>query len=83
MSFIRKALQQLLDTLPAIILVTIVDVIICFTVGASLMLRLMPDLGRQHPHMVLGAAILTAVSTQIWILWNHKIRSYIKARSME
>lgn len=73
-----QGLSQLLETLPLIIMITFIEVIICFCVGALLMLELMPGLGRHNPHTVLGIAILSTVITHIWIVFNHKVRAYVK-----
>lgn len=83
MSEFRQKLYQLLNTLPAILLVTFIEVIICFATATLIMLELMPKLGSQHPHVVLGIAIMTAVATHFWIIFNHKIRTYIKTRSSQ
>jgi len=73
--------MRLLETLPAIILVTFADVLICSAVGAITLLLPMPEMGREYPHIVLGAAILAAIATQMWLIWGHKLRMYIKSRS--
>jgi divalent metal cation (Fe/Co/Zn/Cd) transporter len=83
MSSLRQGLRRLVDSLPAIILVTFIEVIICFATGGLAMLELMPGLGRQHPHIVLGIALLAAIGTHVWIVFNHKVRAYIKTRSTE
>jgi divalent metal cation (Fe/Co/Zn/Cd) transporter len=81
MSSVFQNLAKLLHTLPAILLVTLVEVVICSTIGFTVMVELMPSLGRVHPYVVLDLAILSAVITQAWILFNHNIRKYIKSRS--
>ena len=78
-----KGIGTLLATLPAIIIIPFVEVMICFSTGALVMLQLMSGLGRQHPHAVLGLAFLTAIVTHVWIVFNYKIRDYIKSRSTE
>jgi hypothetical protein len=83
MSPFRKGLVQILNALPAIILVTFVEVIVMFATAFLAMTLLMPILGQQHPRIVLGTSIMVAVATQAWIIFNHKIRAYIKARSTE
>jgi len=80
---VLQGLMRLLHALPAIILVTLVEVILCFTIGFTTMVELMPGLGRTHPYVVLWVAVLSAVATQAWIVFNHKIREYIKSRSTE
>jgi hypothetical protein len=83
MSSLRQGFARLLNTLPAILLVTFIEVIIVFSMGALVMLWLMPGIGREHPNFVLAIAITIAIGTQAWILFNHKVRAYIKARSSE
>jgi hypothetical protein len=82
MSSFRKGLFQVRDTLPAILLVTFIEVIIVFATSFLVMILLMLELGQQHSHIVLGTTIMVAVGTQAWIVFNHKIRAYIKARSL-
>jgi hypothetical protein len=72
--------RQLWETLPAIILVTFVEVGICFSVAALVMLELMPGVGREHPQIVLALSIATAIGTQAWLVFNHRVRAYIKSR---
>lgn len=81
MKAISTLLQQLLHVLPIIILVTIVETFICFSVAALALLELMPKLGRDYPYIVFLIVFVMAIFVQVWILFNHKIRSYIKARS--
>jgi divalent metal cation (Fe/Co/Zn/Cd) transporter len=83
MSPFRKGLVRLLNALPAIILVTFIEVIIVFATAALVMLELMPIIGQTHPGTVLVLAVITAIGTHFWIVFNHKIRAYIKARSSE
>ena len=83
MSSFRKGLVRLLNALPAIILVTFIEVIIVFATAALVMLELMPIIGKEHPGIVLGITVMTAIGTHIWIVFNHRIRAYIKARSSD
>ena len=83
MSPFCKGMVQILNTLPAILLVTFVEVTIVFSTGFFTMIALMPKLGQQHPHIIVGISIMVAIATQVWIVFNHKIRAYIKARSTE
>lgn len=76
----KNGFHQLMETLPAIIIMTFIEVLICFSVAALVMLELMPGLGREHPHVVLGLSILVALVTQAWIHWNHKVRAYIRSK---
>jgi hypothetical protein len=78
MNSFLQGMKQLLATLPVIIMITLIEVIISFCVGALLMLEMMPGLGRQSPYTVLGLAILGSIITQIWIVYNHKVRAYVK-----
>lgn len=82
MSSFYKRLSQILEILPLILLVTFVEVIIAFATGFLVMIMLLPKL-EQHPYIILGISIMIAVIVQVWIIFNHKIRSYIKARSTE
>jgi hypothetical protein len=66
------------STLPIVILITFIEVIICFSTASLVMLELMPKFGQHYPNAVLVAAIITAIGTQAWLLFNHKIRKYLK-----
>jgi hypothetical protein len=69
--------------LPIIIMITFIEVIICFSTATLVMLELMPKLGQHYPNLVLMIAILTAIGTQAWLIFNHKIRKYLKTRSID
>jgi hypothetical protein len=75
MSF-RSRLIRLFAVIPAIVLATIVNVFITFTVAGFVLFTLIE---RQVSKPVsLGAALLTALIVYSWIVFNHKLRAYIK-----
>jgi hypothetical protein len=74
MSDLRKRLSGLLAAVPVIILMTMMNVFITFTVSGVVMLQLVTA---GHSRIALGAAILTAVIVYTWIVFNHKLRAYI------
>ncbi len=75
MSLRMPKLSRLLAALPAIILMTMMNVFITFAVAGVVMLELVAV---GHSRIALGAAILTAVIVYSWIVFNHKLRAYIK-----
>lgn len=76
---LHKRLARLLAALPAILLMTFINVFICFTVAGTVMLELMATGGgNKHPYVTLGVAILVAIGTHCWIVFNHKLRAYIR-----
>ena len=76
MSRIRDNVTKFLAILPAILLVTFANVFISFTVAAVVMVQLITT--GHHKYLSLGVAILTAIVTHCYIVFNHKIRNYIK-----
>lgn len=81
---LRGKLAQLFAVLPAILLMTFINVFICFTVAGTVMLELLAaGGGNKHPYFVLGVAILVAIGTHCWIVFNHKLRAYIKQGSTD
>lgn len=81
MSDLTDGLRRLLETIPLIFIITLIEIGICFAVAGLVLLELMPGLGRNHPYVVLGITILTAISVQVWLLYNHKLRSYLHSRN--
>ncbi len=63
--------------LPAILLTTFMNVFITSAVAGVVMIEL-AAVG--HKYVALGAAILTAVVVYSWIVFNHKLRHYIKSQ---
>ncbi len=76
MSHIRDKVANFLAILPAILLVTFANVFISFTVAAVVMVQLITT--GHNKYLSLGVAILTAIFTHLYIVFNHKIRNYIK-----
>jgi hypothetical protein len=71
----RSKLIQLLAVLPAILLVTFMNVFITSAVAGVVMIQLS---AAGHNKVALWAAILVAVIVYSWLLFNHKLRNYIK-----
>jgi hypothetical protein len=74
-STFRQRLSGLLAALPVIIMMTFMNVFITFAVSGVVMIELA---AAGHSRIALGAAILTAVIVYTWIVFNHKLRNYIK-----
>jgi hypothetical protein len=70
----RTRLSALLAALPAILLMTFMNVFITFAVAGVVMIELA---AAGHSRIALGAAILTAVIVYSYIVFNHKLRAYI------
>jgi len=76
----RFSLSRLLAALPAILLLTFFNVFITSTVAGFVMIQL-AYLTQGHPYLrwiVLPVSIITAVAVYSWIVFNHKLRIYIK-----
>ena len=78
MSPLAKKLAGFFAALPAILLMTFINVFICFTVAGTVMLELLAGGGSKYPYLCLGTAILVAIGVHCWIVFNHKLRAYIK-----
>lgn len=72
---VRSSLSRLLAALPAILLMTFMNVFIASSVAGVVLIQLA---AAGHKSIALGASILTAVIVYTWIAFNHKIRAYIK-----
>jgi hypothetical protein len=83
MSTVSEKLLKLLHTLPAILLTTFTNVFITTATAGVVMIQLLANwsLCQRHHWVALGLAILTAIGVYSWIVFNHKLREYIKARS--
>jgi hypothetical protein len=81
MSNIRTG--KLLEAIPAIFLMTLMNVFICSTTAGVVMIQLLANwqFCQRHSWIALGMAILTAIVVNMWIVFNHKLREYVKARS--
>jgi len=76
----RGKLSRLLAALPAILLITFMNVFITSTVAGVVMIELA---AAGHKHVGLGAALLTAVVVYSWLVFNHKLREYIKQQESQ
>jgi hypothetical protein len=70
----RGKFSRFLAALPAIILLTMMNVFITSAVAGVVMIELA---AAGHSRIALGAAILTAVIVYTYIVFNHKLRVYI------
>lgn len=67
---------RLLQVIPALILVVLANVFIsCCTAGVVLIQLLARGYNKD---LSLGMAILIAVGVHVYLMWNHKIRNFIK-----
>ena len=72
----KSNLSRLLAVIPAIILITTANVLIGFTTAGVVLLQLLA-LGT-NKYLSLIAAILVAIGVHAYIVFNHKLRAYIK-----
>jgi uncharacterized membrane protein len=68
--------KKLLAIIPAIFLIALCNVFIAFTTSGVVLIQLLAIGINKHVSLV--AAILTAIGIHAYIVWNHKIRDYIK-----
>lgn len=76
MSQVRSRLSRLLAAVPAIILVTLINVFIAFTTSGVVLIQMLA--GGFNKYLSLGVATLCAIGVHTYIVHNHKIRDYIK-----
>jgi len=69
-----------LAALPAILLTTVMNVFITSCVAGVVLIQLAAS---GHRYVGMGAAILTAVVVYAWLVFNHKLRSYIRMQEKE
>lgn len=81
MNPLPKKLSNLLHAIPAIILVTIVNVFISFTTAGVVLIQLLA--AGHNKYLSLGAALLVAIGVHAWIVFNHKLRNYIKDKEQK
>jgi len=73
---LRSRLMKLFAVIPALIITTILNVFITFTLAGFVLLTLVER--QVSKHVSLGVALLTALIVYSWIVFNHKLRDYIK-----
>ena len=62
--------------LAVVLLTTLINVFICFSVAGVVLLRLVESSKEKTPfHLIV--AILVAIGVQLYIVFYHKIRNYI------
>lgn len=72
----KSNLSRLFMALPAILLMSFMNVFIASSVAQIVLIQLM-TMG--YKNVALGTAIFTAVIVYAWITFNHKLRVYIKS----
>lgn len=80
-----KSFSNLLATLPAIFLTTLINVFVCSATASMVMVLLLSRFGfcQAHSWIALAISILTAVGVWGWIAFNHKLTKYVDVRSCE
>jgi hypothetical protein len=73
----RSGLSRLLAALPAILVMVFVNTFITSAVAGVVLIELA---AAGHKYVAFGAALLTAVIVYTWIVFNHKLRAYIKVQ---
>jgi hypothetical protein len=66
----------MLAALPAILLMVLMNGFITSAVSGVVMIEMA---AAGHKYLGLGSAILTAVVVYSWLVYNHKLREYIKS----
>lgn len=75
-------LSRLLAIIPALLVFVFANTFISIvTAGAVLIQLLVNPFGQHHPQLSLVISIIVALLVQAYLLWNHKLREYIKDKS--
>lgn len=72
----RSHINRWLAAIPAILLLTFANVLIGFTVSGVALIQLLAS--GYNKYFALLVAILVAIAVHLYIIFNHKIRAYIK-----
>lgn len=72
----RSPSTRILQVIPALILVVLANVFISSCVAGVVLMQLLA--GGHDKYLSLGTAVLTAASVHTYIMWNYKIRNFIK-----
>jgi hypothetical protein len=75
MGSIRSNLSKLLYTFPIIVIYTIINVLIVSVVSGVVMIQIV---AKGYPVLGLSLSIMTSIIVYSWLIFNHKIRAYIK-----
>lgn len=67
---------KLIAVIPAIVIMTIANVFIGFTVAGVVLLQMMSS--GANKYVALLTAIMVALAVNGYIIFNHKLRAYIK-----
>jgi len=73
---VRSSLLKLLAALPAIVIWTTMNVFITSAVSGLVLIELA---AAGYKYIAFGAALLTVVVVYSWLVFNHKLRAYIKS----
>jgi hypothetical protein len=71
-------LGKLLAALPAILLMTMMNVFISASTSGVVLIQLLA--GGCQKYVALGLAVLGAIITYTWLVFNHKLRNYINSK---
>ena len=73
---IKALVLRLLAVIPAILLVVLSNVFITMSTAGVVLIQLVAT--GHNKQLSLGVAILVAILVHMYLMWNHKIRNYIK-----
>lgn len=75
----KEKLTKILTVIPAVILMAAVNLLIAFSTSGVVLIQLLSSpWGQQHKHISLVIALVIAIGVHAYIVFNHKIRSFIK-----
>jgi F0F1-type ATP synthase membrane subunit a len=73
---VKALVLRLLAVIPAILLVVLSNVFITMSTAGVVLIQLVAT--GHNKQLSLGVAILVAILVHMYLMWNHKIRNYIK-----
>jgi hypothetical protein len=80
MSFIPEHINRLLQVIAAVCFLALGSLLICFATSGVIMLQLLA--AGVNKYVCLGVAIVVAIGCNMFLIFNHKIRDFIKHRGV-
>lgn len=75
----KDNLIKILTVIPAVILMASVNLLIAFSTSGVVLIQLLASSwGQEHKHVSLAIALLIAIAVHAYIVFNHKLRDFIK-----
>lgn len=75
----KDKLIRLLTVIPAVIMMALINLLIAFSTSGVVLIQLLSSSwGQEHKNISLAIALIIAIGVHAYIVFNHKIRDFIK-----